>query len=486
MKNLLAVVIVLVFFSGLAASSVYYDVESVSDQEVQVNATLTLQCSNNCPVNRWSLKWQKPGNSELVEIRDSLGPIEDYSVENDTISIRTNSGPRRNNETVRMVFDIDKEPEHIYGSLYKGELSLASLSGRKTSGVLEVENLQSGKTGFGFDTSFEGDKMYFQGDGPVYLRYKYGEGRETKYFSFFGDYRENASDAYEIPVGTLGTYQEFERFPVAVLPDENYDESINPWSAGEYVSGSMHIRESLGEDFLPVLAHEVVHGLNDRQFKWDSTRSSYIDEGISEHVEYLVRKKKGLRNSNLFGEKLSYRERVNGTLYRFERPSKGSKDKLWQYYQNDEDFMKTWNAFDSPEENRLFGYAYSELIIKNYLANMNGSLRQFYRDLDVGREVSDPEEKWGIYSQHFDMTPCKYEEKERFEQCLEDVNSYDYPVYSGVPQRNESVLEVKEVEVPNRTYENEGIRSIRTDFNSIVVSIIDYLSEIVQGLGASF
>ena len=484
MRKYLLFFVLTVFFSGMAFSSVYYDIEATDSDTVQVNTTVTLQCSTNCPVNRWRLNWTRPEGSNLVEIRDSLGPIEDYRLIDGKVSIKTNSGPERHNETVKMVFDMERDREHIYGGLYKDQLSLAGFNGRKTTGVVEAENLLSGKTSFGFDTSFDGDKMYFRGSGPVIIRYKSGEGRNTDYFSFFGNYRGNATEAYEIPVGTLGIYQEFDRFPVAVLPDKEYNSSINSWSAGEYVSGSMHVRDSLGEDFLPVLAHEVVHGLNDRKLKWDSTRTSYIDEGVAEHVESLVRKKKGLRNSNLFGEKLSYKERVNGTLYRFERESKGNKEALWNYYQEDEEFMKDWNAFDSSEENRGFGYAYSELIIKNYLVNNNQSLRDVYRRIDVDEEIEDNEKKWSIYTDYFDMTPCKFESRERFDTCLEKVNEYKYPVYSGVPQRDDSVLQVKEVEVPDRTDlkgQVKPYRSVRT----VLTDFTDFLLEIFRGLTAS-
>lgn len=487
MNKLALLAVFAVFFAALGSSQVYYSVDADRDSVV-LNATVNLQCNDDCPVNSWSLDWRKPEGAELIGISDSLGEIDEYTVEERSVSIQTNSGQARENETVKMGFRIDREAEEVYNGLYKRELSLAGFGGRETSGVVNVDDLLSGKTSFGFETGFEGEEMRFQGRGPVYLRFKFGDGYETRYFSFFGDYRENASKAYEVPVGTMGIYQDFERFPVAVMPDEVYDEKVNNWSSGEYVSGSMTMRESLGDDFLPVLAHEVVHGLNDRVLKWDATRSSYIDEGVAEHIESLVRKGEGLRTRNLFGGEKVYREKVNGTTYQYTLESKGDRDALWNYYNNDREFMKSWNAMESIQANRKFGYAYSELIIKNYIANMNGSLRDFYSQLDVGKEVAGAEEKWEIYSEIFDMTPCRYESYERFQDCLESVNNHDYPAYLGTPQRGDSVLDVRELKVPDRTGlgEEPGLDSIEWSWNDFVSYLVDYFAGIVQGLKASF
>lgn len=480
--NKLAILTLLtLLLAGFASGEVFYEVKA-DDEEMKVNATVTLECDSNCP----DLNWNIPQGAEVLSAQDGFGALE-YDKSGDEVSLKPN---RRRIENV--TFDIrllvDREAEEIYDGLYKREVSLAGFSDTKTSGIVENENLLSGKAGFGFQTGFSEDEMRFRGQGPVYLRFKYGEGKETDYFSFFGDFDEEAKQAYQIPVGTTGVYQEFERFPVAVMPDGVYNETVNRWSSGEYISGSMTIRDSLEEDFEPVLAHEVVHGLNDRELKWDSTRSSYIDEGIAEHVESLVKRKQGERTRNLFGEEITYRKKVDGDVYRYTLPSKGAEERLWSYYSEGREFMKSWNAINSRKENRRFGYAYSELIIKNYIANMNGSVKEIYEDLEINSEVSDPEEKWSIYSSIFDMTPCKYESRQRFKECLDSVNNHEYPVYSGVPQRGESVLQIEKKKVPNRTefdQGNLGIRNVGYSFQDFMSQLIDYLSETFRGLTTS-
>lgn len=478
MRKYLAIFVLVLAFSAAASGEVFYEIDSGQDQ-VYMNTTIKLECTSNCPVNRWSLSWTKPPNSEILWINDSLGRIEDYEVQGEKILLTTNTGEKRNEEYVKIAFRIDESAEEIHDGLYKRKLSLPGFSGERTAGTVETENLVSGWTSFGFQTSYAENGMNFSGEGPLILRTKFGEGFETEYFEFFGDSREDVRLAYEIPVGTLGFYQQFEKFPVAVLPGEKYNRTVNRWSAGEYVGGVIRIREGLGEDFKPVLAHEVVHGLNDRELNWDSTSSSYFDEGTGKYVEFMVKKKLGHRTANLFGEPVTYTERKGSTLYQYTIPSKGDREDLWNYYQNDQEFMKTWNA--NMESVRGFGYAYSELVIRNYIARQNGSLRQLYRDLEVRNEIKDPEVKWSIYSDHMDMTPCKYDSRSRFEACLETINEYDYPVYSARPNRSKTSLAIERLEVPKR----EPGSDLVGETSSIFQALVDGLIELLRSLGVS-
>lgn len=216
------------------------------------------------------------------------------------------------------------------------------------------------------------------------------------------------------------------------------------------------MRQDLGDEFLPVLTHETVHALNERKLNWDDTSSSYFEEGTSTYVEFLVQKKLygderiDRPPRELFGEDVRFDPDPTDNYYNT-LPPKGDADVLWGYYQNDEDFMKQWNPFDSPPEYRSFGYAYSELVIKNHIVNANGSVRDLYSQIDVDREISDPEEKWSMFSEHVDLTPCKHETREEFDECLENINSYNYTVYSAEPSQTvEGNLDVRRLEVPER------------------------------------
>ena len=457
-KQALLLVAVL-FLVAPATSQIYHEID-VEENYYTLNSSVGLECSSNCPVNSWNLQWNVPDNAEIISVRDSIGEIEEYSVQSGKISLSTNTGPRRHSETVQMVFNVSQPAEEIYNDLYKAEISLPGFSEKKTDGLVRRDNIISGWTNYGFQTSYTNDTMKFSGQGPVTLRLKYGEGEKTDYYEFFGPYEENTSRAYEVSVGTTGLVQDFDRFPVAVLPSADYDEQINSWSAGEYVSGSMVMRQGLESDFVPVLAHETVHGLNDRELNWDETRSSYFDEGTAKYVEFLTRLKiisdEGQEEvkppGELFGDRKRWDPDPNDQVYQ-EIPPKGDKDKLWNYYRQDRDFMKTWSTSDS--SNRGFGYAYSELVIRNYVVENNATVRELYQDLSVNRKISGPEEKWEVFSQHLNMEPCNSDSREEFNRCLEEINDYEYSVYTAQPSGEKKDIELDKVKVPEARFESE-------------------------------
>jgi len=499
----LAVMAVLAPVSG----EVFHEIQSDEDS-AQVNTTIRMSCQDDegqCPGNRWRLSWSLPEDAEIISIRDSLGEIEDYQKIGDQISITSNSGDRRRTETIEIAMDIQRPAEEIHKGLYKREFSLSGFRGERTSGYLQNEDIISGWTGHGFQPVFKDDNMTFRGQGSSRFRINFGEGNETEYYEFFGGNPDNTSLAYEISVGMTGLVQDFDRFPVALMRSDRYEDSVVGWSSGEYVGGSFRMRKNLGDDFLPVLAHETVHGLNDRKLKWDQTSSTWFDEGSSKYVESMVELKLDGRDRarNLFGEDVSYTERRNGTRYRITLPSKGDREALWSYYERDGDFMKYWNPGGYPDS-RSFGYAYSELVIKNYVARQGGSLDELYDEIDPDRKINSSEEKWEYYSQKLDLTPCKYDERERFEDCLDEINNYEYKVYRAVsPERNVQDNGIEPIEVPNKTKEDEKVidlgknstplndseiyrNTVETDgFQSIVSalnSVIDYLSSLIRSL----
>lgn len=478
MNKVLLLSVLLVAFSFTATADVYHDAE-VSEQGMLLNTSIKLECESNCPVNKWSLTWQIPDDAEVLGLEDSIGEIEDYTLQDNRIRLTTSSGPKRMNETVLLQLNVTEDSEEIYDGLYQRRISLPGFGGEESSGVVRVDNLISGWKSYGFETSYTDNSMKFQGEGPVNLRLKFGEGEETDYYTFFGEYTGNTSQAYEISIGTTGLEQDFKRFPVASMPSDVYNRTANRWSAGEYLGGSMMIRQELGGDYIPVLAHETVHGLNDRELNWDRTSSAYFDEGTSEYVEYLVRKKLSSEDrevrppGEVFGDDVRWDPDPGDGRYSL-IPSSGDREELWQYYQNDRDFMKSWSSSDAAYRN--FGYAYSELLIRNHVSEGN-KLSELYREIEVDRKVETSEEKWSIYSQHMDMRPCDYDSRQRFNSCLNGVNKYDYTVYSAKPSRNSTNLTVRKLEVPERATDQQdtvnGLKYSLSDFISYVSSFVE-------------
>ncbi|MBC5793322.1 MAG: hypothetical protein H8Z69_04805 [Nanohaloarchaea archaeon] len=450
------VLVLLIIFIASSAAEVQYSIEA-DREKILMNTTVKLDCQEECPVSNWRLDWKIPENAEIIGINDSLGRIDSYTLSNDSVIVSTNKGRPRNSETLQIRMKINEEAEKIHEDWHRRELSLPSFKGEKTTGTVKVVDFISGWIDYGFLSSYKGSKMQFRGEGPTNIRLNFGKGNVTDYFNFFGSLPENADEAYTVAVGTIGQVQGFERFPAATLPSEKYNRTVNRWSAGEYVSGSIRLRKNLGESSLPVLSHEVVHGLNDRKLKWDGTKSSYFEEGTSEYAEFLMRKK--LYNSgridigprSLFGEKEEYRSEIEGKNVIYSLESKGSRETLWQYYDQNMSFMKNWNPHNFADY-RDFGYAYSELVMRNYVRD-NGSIYELYEGMDFDSKVKSPEEKWEFFSKRMDMKPCNYNEREKFEKCLEKVNDFDYPVYTAKPEGSSSNLEIQKLSLPNRTQE---------------------------------
>jgi hypothetical protein len=487
MRKILTLLVFAAFFAVSASAEIQYQ-GTMNENRVEMNTSIQLECDDPCPVSRWSLAWNLPENAEIIEIKDSLGEIEDYQRTGRSVSFTTNS-EKRYNETVKIWMRIDEPAEEVYDGLYYRKMSIPSFSGEKTTGKIEVENLVSGKVGFGFDSSFVSEEFRFSGNGPTNIRVNFGQGMENRYYEFFGEDRDNSTEAYEISVGTTGLVQNFKRFPVAVMDNRSYNEKINRWSSGQYVSGTLSLRDDLGDDYLPVLVHETIHGLNDRFLRWDQTDSTYLDEGVAEHAEYLM-KKKLYRNDRVktgtrevFGESKRYKVEEEDGTYVYTVRSQGDRDQLWNYYQDDREFMKAWNPRETSEA-REFGYAYSELLIKYYVAN-NGTVRDLYSDIAMDERIESPEQKWNALSQHMVMEPCNYDSRERFDNCLDEINDHDYPVYTARPDSTRSQLEFEEIKVPNRTATDsaveENIERTRVTFQQFLKGFFEYLGSLIGG-----
>lgn len=502
MKRFLLLSLFLLLASSASANQVYYEM-NVTEDAIDMNTSIKLECEDDCPTN-WQLSWTLPKDAQVLGVSNEGEEIEEYTVENGGIVVTSNPDGRRDPETFLIQMRVEREAEEVYDGLYQREFSLRSFKGAETTGVVHVEDFLSGWTGYGVETSIEGDNLSFRSEGPLNLRVKSGEGYENEYYEFFGDEPENTSIAFTVPVGTTGEQLKFQKLPVAIMPGWIFNETVSPWSAGEYVSGSAKMREGIEDDFLPVLAHETVHALNDRKLKWDQTRSSYFEEGTSRYVEFLVRKK-------LYGEgriKTPSRE-VFGESVRFDPdpddnyystiPPKGSADRLWNYYREDKEYMKVWTPFEASKVTRPFGYAYSELIIRNHVAREGGSVRELYSNLSVDREISDPQKKWDVFSEYIDLTPCKFESRDRFNRCLEEINDYNYTVYSAEPgissnnQLNIQSLEVPDREKPKRN-ETEEISlkpmpdnniSMKQSLNDVLDVVNGFFSALLESIASS-
>lgn len=482
-----SLLILLMLLSGIAAASVQYNINADENQAL-INTTVQLECEGaNCPVASWSLTLDKPAGANVTDVEAARGEISNYQVHGDKILVQTRSDQPTETEFIEISYRVDEDAEELRDGLYTRKISLPGFSGESNSGTIKTMNLITASGSHGFETQVTNDTFKFQGEGPARAKLSFGEGHETEYFEFFGSRPDETSLAYEVAVGTLGFAHRSDKLPAAVLPNYEYNQTVNRWSSGRYIDGNIILREDLGSKFLSVLAHETAHALNDQHLKWDRTSSAWFDEGTSKYLEFLVEKSVDGqdRTRELFGDEVAYVARENGDRYKYTLPPKGSKEKLWQYYQNNMSFMKAWNS-DSRERN--FGYAYSELIIRNHISK-NNSLSELYTRLDREQAIEDNDEKWIYYSQYIDLRPCDHDSREKFESCLERINNHDYPVYTAEPSDDTQELQIEELEAPNKSEPNTAWIGSGTqrevNVRSVLAAAFRDLNDLIQNLANS-
>lgn len=419
--GILVLAAISLLLSSPAAGQVKHEI-GLNKSTTVVNTTLGLGPSEEASI--WALEWTVPKDADIISLKNKFNDTEITQRTGKEITLKS-SGPPRETDTVRIVYKVETNSENIYQNLSKSSVRLPGLGQKRTAGALTAENILSWRITRGFNAQNRDGTLKFEGSGPVNLRIKRGNGKQTENFVFFGPRPENTQAARDIAAGMTGLEPEFDRFPVATMPDPVYNTKVNRWSSGEYVGGKISLRSSVSEDVSKaLLAHETVHGLNDRWMPWRETQSRYFDEGVAEFVEFLVKEQETNRPTpEVFGNKTRYDENKSDRKYSVV-PPKGSNDRLWEYYQENRSFMREWTPFNS--DAREFGYAYSQLVIMKHA--MNNSLRSTYQDLGHDSEISDENAKWSYISQHMDLKPCERESKRKFEKCLERVNSHSYSV----------------------------------------------------------
>ena len=452
MKKVILVLISIALIS-LASAETVHRVEA-DEQRINVNSTIGLECGDRCPVNNWQFSYTLPEDSKIISIQDSIGEIDTYTLRGQNLRLETNEGSPRRKERLQINYVIQRHSNEE-GGLQMREIAFAGFTEETTSGSIKADDLISGRTTHGFEASFGSREFNFTGEGPVQVNFNFGDGFRQKYYEFFstpgGKNQVNNSEiSYEIALALVGRQNSFDRIPVLIY-GEGYDTENFEWSAGAYRASTVRVKNS--DEMRPVLSHETVHSLNNPLLNWDRTSSAWFDEGVARHAESLMRKQlyrtgqSDRRPANLFGEEISYTDFDKGLDYTVS--SKGDREQLWRYYQQNKSFMKDW----APRKgNRDFGYAYSELIIKNYLYR-GGNLNQLYSQIDQSETIESNEEKWRIYSRHMDLTPCKTSSRQAFNQCLDNINEYDFDVKRASPSGDtRSTIDIREVELPEREH----------------------------------
>ncbi len=449
--------------SGEAAAVSDHDIH-VEDGDVHVEVTFELYAEDpDTRYNRWTTTVSAPESAEILRLEDSNGEIMDYSFEDGGLSFETNSGSPRNKEVVTLEYvDDEAEVESVAGFTIV-DVQLLGFSNHRDDVADEVtqarvsadRDVLSWSPSHGFTSAIDEDILVLSGEGSAALRVVVGsdEDGHDHYSVSGGHHLPEADRLYSTVAAALGFTSPVETHPVAVLPDSRYDETVNPWSAGQHRTGGLILlRESVVEDGDPstTVLHETTHAYNAFAFTWSPERPEWFDEGTAQYVEFLVDRQRGEVRSELFGgerrEEALCPDGTEGCIRTI--PPRGDADELWRYHQDGDSYMETWTT--EHHRQRGFGYAFSELAIREYVMNEGGdALHSIYREMMRESRVEDRAEASDtvLDLMNYDLGPCDHASRQAFEDCVDQVNSMDavIPEYQGGSRQT---IEMQEIEMP--------------------------------------
>lgn len=435
---------------AVASSSVVHKVDMHGDR---ANVTSLMTLTSDEEVNLWDITVELPEDSHILSLKDSRGEVE-YNFRGGDLTFETNSGPPRTEERVRLNYTLENVVSKKFEPLETAEASLFGFEDERTEVLVSSRDIVSYYTPFGFRSEGSDSNIKFQGEGSMFLKfYRSESGNETEHYHYFSNGGEvkNAEKFFPILPYITGIQSPHERFPVVFLNDSAYDSAVNEWSSGRYKTGGLILmRGNLsGGKTVSTLIHETMHGFDEKLLKWDGTDSAYFDEGMAKFSGFLVNQKMDVLQPEIFGGRVHFTEGDKGYYYE----SRSSPDVLWNYYKNKGERMKSWTPWrDVDPDVREFGYAYSELLVRDYVGR-NGllSLRNLSEKLlNMDKKIKSTDEKAKIFSRLLGtFRPCFREDRQAFEECLDQINEEDF--------------ELKNLEI-NITGEKEHI-NISSDFH---------------------
>lgn len=503
-------------FSLHGAAITTYDID-VQGDTAHINVSFELYSSLDedgepRKINYWQASWTPPPNSEVIRLSDTQGEITDYTFTNGVIRFETNRGPRRSKEVV----DLELVTQDIIDDTYNGldlvKLQLSGFSDLRddvpdevTQVTVETDRrLLSASHTYEFEYDLQRYGANYRGAGPLNLHLAISDtGEYYENYVLFGTANLTEADQifWLVPAMT-GFVPEYNRYPVIVLPDDEYDQQVDSWSAGQYRSGGLiFLRESTAEsDDLPaIMLHEVVHAFNEHRIRWSESGLAWFDEGVAKYVEFMVKHEKDIRQPEIFGSEVTWtgpcRDESKGRRCVYTLQPRGTPDQLWNYYESGDDWMYTWTPADQQtDEVRRFGYAYAELLMRNYIREHGAdALHTVYEELRRmdGGAADDAREEAQIVLDLLgtDITPCydaAQPSRSAFEACLDTANAMEPPVPSTVTVQNETrtidIQPIDRPEIPDNVGDRLKQAVMKGENETWKDVILDILYEIGYGV----
>ncbi len=503
LRNTLLLGIALIVLAGMSAGITTYDVALHGDS-ADINITVELYPDNPDRETRLTSSWLLPSGMTVDTVHDSDGELE-FRRDGSSVVFETTIDRAEDKEVVHIQGQADGVVSEEYRELDLVKLQLSGFHDKKPDVPDEVTQVQltadrpllSASHSFGFDMALEGSTANFSGEGPVNLQLAISEGGERyEHYVLFGPGDlSTADDLYWVPAAVTGFLPQVNRWPVVVYPDETYDRIVDRWSAGQYRTGGLiFIRESTmeKESGPAVVMHEVMHGFNDQALNWFAGDRAWVAEGTAKYVEWLVNANRSVPQAEIFGERVTW---SCGPRQQCSYPPRGTPDDLWDFYQQDTDFLATWAPLQSDDETRRFGYALSELIVRDY-TRRNGpeSMNAVYRDLRQLNTELDDEISGAAANQRLqdimgtDFRPCDAPDREQFDRCLDKIHAME-PVIPPLGDVGGGVEQVRIEPIEDPKEQPGAIIGNRTGLpgdGRVLGAVSGFFRDIAAGLEALF
>lgn len=523
---LLTLLLFLALFTVNAGATVSYDID-VGEETTVYNLTVELFSEEEVP--GWRLnRWDIPNDARVSAIRDSLGPISEYNVTSGILSFETNRGDLRHREVVNMVYRVPTKRTSYENQVFRQQFQLAGFPDRYSEYNEEITQVKievpEPIIGLAESTStshsFNGTVARFKGQSSTNVVVTYGEDTDDyEHFTLVGDANlSRAEEVYPLLYRITGYRPSFRSMAVVILPEDEYLEREQSWSAGTYHRGGvMTINANTvdKETFTGTVIHEAMHGFNQRQLAWTGDAGAVIDEGTAQYAEWLVNERIDAHLQEIFGETTEWTaacEDGGSQQCRYELEPRLTPDHLIDFYSEQRDLMPDWSPATDGRIRlagnltniRTFGYAYAELLVRDR-ARRSGpdSIRSIYTEMrTINGTVSGPQQYWSTVEQLFGTTrPCFDTDATAVRDCLNAVNAMEAELPSettvegGSGQITFTPIRSPELDEPaNTTMEriDDRVDSVVSDRQQATIAarltrmlrgVVSLINDLVQGIG---
>ena len=176
--------------------------------------------------------------------------------------------------------------------------------------------------------------------------------------------------------------------------------------------------------------HETAHGFNSFVLDWDKTNISWFDEGVATYISSFMYRVLNKTRPEIFGGDIRWRD--NYTIYTLK--SEFKPEDLYNYYRHNNSWMLYWYPSKYNDYKRNFGYAYSELFIREYLYENSSALHRVYKELlKINKSIKSPEERNKIMLNILekDFKPCYSLNLSKIKNCTKKLNYMVFEIPSG-------------------------------------------------------